>query len=86
LFLRPPNYQSSGSDTLDDATVPPMPGDALTLQDNSPALHRGVDPATVPTSLKIIISDLKKYVYVDIEGRPRAGAPDLGAYQRSVVQ
>jgi hypothetical protein len=88
LFLRPPNYQSIRSAKLADRVAPSMLGDGLTLQGKSPALHKGVDPAAVPNLSKIIITDLKKYVYVDIEGRarPRAGAPDLGAYQRSAVQ
>jgi len=87
LFLSPPDVQPVGNVKLGDPNVFSMLRDGLKLQHDSPALQRGIDPAAVPNLSEAIITDLKKYVYVDINGtaRPRGGALDLGAYQHSAI-
>jgi len=86
LFLHPPSFRPSGS--YDQTLRPALPGDSFTLQANSPALHIGIDPATVPNLSETVIRDLKKYIYTDINGtaRPWGGTPDLGAYQRTPLR
>jgi hypothetical protein len=58
-------------------------GTALTLLPLSPAYSRGIDPSTLSGMASAIVSDLKKYIYTDINGkaRPQGGSVDLGAYQ-----
>ena len=60
-------------------------GNGLALSPSSPAIGRGIDPTALPKLPKNIITDLRKYVYTDIDGkkRPRGGPFDLGAYQSS---
>jgi hypothetical protein len=54
----------------------------LTLLPLSPARGKGIDPTTLPNLSAAIAADLKKYVYTDINGKPRPqGSFDLGAYQ-----
>ena len=57
------------------------------LQSRSPALAKGIDPATLPGLPKEVVSDLKKYVYSDFAGKPRpeGGQFDLGAYQSTAA-
>ena len=47
------------------------------------ALSKGIDPSTLSGVPANIVSDLKKYIYTDINGkaRPQGGGSDLGAYQ-----
>ncbi|MCU1242686.1 MAG: hypothetical protein JWO71_3412 [Candidatus Acidoferrum typicum] len=87
LFLSPPYFKARRKAKRVDPLARSMLGDGLKLLRSSPALHKGIDPATVPNLSETIITDLKKYVYLDIEGRsrPEGGSPDLGAYQRSGV-
>jgi len=49
----------------------------------SPAYNRGVDPSSIGGPSSSIASDLKKYIYTDINGkaRPQGDSSDLGAYQ-----
>ena len=64
--------------------APSLPGNALTLTALlSPALGKGIDPSTLPGLPSSIVSDLKNYIYVDINGkaRPQGGGSDLAAYQ-----
>jgi hypothetical protein len=58
------------------------------LHPRSPALQKGIDPATLPNLSETVITDLKKYIYTDINGiaRPQGGTPDLGAYQHGPVR
>jgi hypothetical protein len=53
------------------------------LQATSPAYNRGIDPSTLSGLSSSIVSDLKTYIYTDINGhpRPQGGGSDLGAYQ-----
>jgi len=55
------------------------------LLPGSPALGKGMDPSTLPGLPAEIVGDLKKYIYVDYNGkpRPRGGPFDLGACQSS---
>jgi len=69
LFLHPPSFRPSGS--YEEPLRPALPGDSFTLQANSPALHIGIDPATVPNLSETVIRDLKKYIYTDINGTAR---------------
>ena len=59
--------------------------DGFALLPHSPALAKGVDPATLPGLPKELAADLKKYIYSDFAGNPRphGGSFDLGAYQSS---
>jgi hypothetical protein len=64
--------------------APSLLGSALTLTPLlSPALGKGIDPSTLSGLPANIVSDLKLYIYTDINGkaRPQAGGSDLGAYQ-----
>ena len=63
--------------------IPSLLGNALTLQSNSPAYSKGIDPSTVSGLPAAIVTDLKKYIYTDIKGKPRpqGSGSDLGAYQ-----
>jgi len=88
LFLSPPYFKAKGSAKVGEPLDPSILGDSLMLQGDSPALGKGIDPASMPNLSETIIRDLKKYVNTDIKGRarPRGGTPDLGAYERSAVQ
>jgi len=58
-------------------------GNGLTLLLISPAYNRGIDPSTLSGIPSAIVSDLKQWIYTDINGkaRPQGGGCDLGAYQ-----
>ncbi len=81
LFLLPPSLSIGGYAT---SLAPSLLGSGLTLTPLlSPALGKGIDPSTVPGAPANIVSDLKLYIYTDINGkaRPQGGGSDLGAYQ-----
>jgi len=81
LFLNPPSLSIGAHST---SLAPSLLGNALTLTALlSPALGKGIDPSTLPGLPSSIVSDLKNYIYVDINGkaRPQGGGSDLGAYQ-----
>jgi hypothetical protein len=80
LFLSPPILALGGFAT---ALAPSLLGNALTLLPLSPAYGKGIDPSTLSGLPAAIVSDLKTYIYTDINGkaRPKGGAVDLGAYQ-----
>jgi hypothetical protein len=80
LFLSPPSLDLNG---YSSALVPSLLGNGLTLLPLSPAFARGIDPSTLPGLPSAIASDLQKYIYTDINGKPRpqGGAVDLGANQ-----
>jgi hypothetical protein len=81
LFLLPPTLSIGGYAT---SLAPSLLGTDLTLTPLlSPALGKGIDPSTLSGLPANIISDLKKYIYTDINGkaRPQGGGSDLGAYQ-----
>jgi hypothetical protein len=80
LFLSPPILALGGFAT---ALAPSLLGNALTLLPLSPAYGKGIDPSTLSGLPAAIASDLKTYIYTDINGkaRPKGGAVDLGAYQ-----
>jgi hypothetical protein len=81
LFLLPPTLSISGYAT---SLAPSLLGTDLTLTPLlSPALGKGIDPSTLSGLPANIVSDLKKYIYTDINGkaRPQGGGSDLGAYQ-----
>ena len=81
LFLLPPSLSIGGYTT---SLAPSLLGTGLTLTPLlSPALGSGIDPSTLSGLPANIVSDLKKYIYTDINGkaRPQGGGSDLGAYQ-----
>ena len=79
LFISPP-ILSGGQYTT--ALAPSLLGDGLKLLAASPARNRGVDPSAIPNLPPAIATDLKKYIYSDINGKARPqGGFDLGAYQ-----
>src|SRR5437660_4999 len=80
LFLNPPSLGAGG---YANAPAPSLLSTGLTLLPTSPAYNRGIDPSTLSGLPANIVSDLKKYIYTDINGkaRPQGGGVDLGAYQ-----
>jgi hypothetical protein len=85
MFLHPPSLRPRGEANSTDGLDPSVLNEDFALDRNSPAVRKGIDPTMVPDLPEPIITDLKKYVYTDIHGkpRPRGGAQDLGAYQHS---
>lgn len=80
LFVNAPSESIGAYGT---SLSPSLLGTGLTLTPLSPALGKGIDPSTLPGLPSAIVSDLKLYIYMDINGtaRPQGGACDLGAYQ-----
>ena len=83
LFLNPPLFDPLALGQYATALAPSLLGTGLTLLPLSPAYNRGIDPSTLPGVPASIVTDLKKYIYTDINGkaRPQGGGSDLGAYQ-----
>ena len=83
LFLNPPVYSPTALGQYATALAPSLLGTGLTLLPLSPAYNRGIDPSALPGVPANIVTDLKKYIYTDINGkaRPQGGGSDLGAYQ-----
>jgi len=83
LFINAPALDLTVSGPYATVWHPSRIGNGLALLPSSPAIGRGIDPAGLPKLPKNIVTDLKKYVYTDIDGnkRPRGGPFDLGAYQ-----
>jgi Bacterial Ig domain/Putative Ig domain/Immunoglobulin domain/Right handed beta helix region len=80
LFVNPPVLTQFGY----SSALPPLElGIGLTLLPGSPAFGKGIDPSTLSGLPSAIASDLKNYIYTDINGkaRPQGGGSDLGAYQ-----
>jgi hypothetical protein len=80
LFVNPLSLTAGGYAT---SLAPSLLGNDLTLLPLSPAYNKGIDPSTLSGLPAAIVSDLKLYIYTDINGkaRPHAGGSDLGAYQ-----
>lgn len=79
LFVGPPSLSGGQYAT---ALAPSLLSDGLTLLGSSPGRGKGIDPSTLPNLPAALVVDLKKYIYTDIGGKPRAqGSFDLGAYQ-----
>jgi len=83
VFLGTANFQMRGKAEYESALAPALLGNSLMLHPSSPALHKGIDLATLQSLSEPLIRDLKEYVYKDINGitRPPGEPPDLGAYQ-----
>src|SRR6202045_1947691 len=83
LFLTPPVYNPTALGQYATSPAPALLGNGLTLAALSPAYSRGIDPSTLPGLPANIVSDLKLYIYTDVNGkaRPQGGGSDLGAYQ-----
>ena len=82
LFLSAPSLAMGG---FVSSLLPSLLGSDLTLTPLlSPALGKGIDPSTISGLSASIVSDLKTYIYTDIngKGRPQGGNVDLGAYQQ----
>jgi hypothetical protein len=79
MFVNPPSLAGGQYAT---ALAPSLLGNGLTLLPLSPARSKGVDASTLSNLPAAIVIDLKKYIYTDINGKPRQqGGFDLGAYQ-----
>jgi hypothetical protein len=79
MFVNPPSLAGGQYAT---ALAPSLLGNGLTLLPLSPARSKGVDASTLSNLPAAIVTDLKKYIYTDINGKPRQqGGFDLGAYQ-----
>jgi hypothetical protein len=83
LFVNPPYFDPSALGQYATALAPIQLGNGLTLQTTSPAYNRGIDPSTLSGVPAHIVSDLRLYIYADINGksRPQGAGSDLGAYQ-----
>jgi hypothetical protein len=83
LFVNPPAFKPNVGGQYATALNPSQLGTGLQLQPGSPAIRVGIDPTLLSGNNPAITSDLKKYIYSDINGKPRQqGGPfDLGAYQ-----
>ena len=83
LLANPPVFLPGVLGQYATALAPSLLGNGLTLLPLSPAIGKGIDPSTLPGLPSAIVSDLKKYIYTDINGksRPQGGGSDLGAYQ-----
>jgi hypothetical protein len=79
LFVNAPSLTLGGYSSALPAS---QLGNGLEVLAGSPAYNQGVDPAAISGQSSVIVIDLKKYIYTDINGkaRPQGGA-DLGAYQ-----
>ena len=81
-FVSPPSINPNLGHQYANATDPALIGTALTLQGSSPAGHAGIDPSTISGLPAQIVTDLRLYIYRDINGITRAaGNWNLGAYQ-----
>jgi hypothetical protein len=83
LFVNPPVFKPNVGGQYATALNPSQLGTGLQLQPGSPGIGVGIDPTILSGNDPDITSDLKKYIYSDINGKPRQqGGPfDLGAYQ-----
>jgi hypothetical protein len=79
LFANPPSLAGGQYAT---ALAPSLLGDGLNLLSVSPARGKGIDPSTLANVPAAIVTDLRKYIYTDINGKTRVrGSFNLGAYQ-----
>jgi hypothetical protein len=79
LFVNPPSLSDGQYATALSAS---LLGSGLELLSLSPLRGKGIDPSTLPNLPAAIVVDLKKYIYTDINGKPRPqGGFNLGAYQ-----
>jgi hypothetical protein len=83
LFVNPPVFDPIALGQYATSLAPSLLGNGLTLLPLSPAYNKGIDPSTLSGVPSTIVTDLKKYIYTDINGkaRPQGGGSDLGAYQ-----
>ena len=83
LFVHAPDFHPAAKHQYATALEPSLLGDGLTLQPTSPAIARGIDPASLSSVPDVIVRDLAKHTYRDIDGNPRRRDKgfDLGAYQ-----
>ncbi len=83
MFLGPPVLDPALPGQYATVLPPPRLESGLTLRPSSQAIAKGIDPVTLPKLPEAIVTDLKKYIYADINGNQRTprGPFDLGAYQ-----
>src|SRR2546427_7224599 len=83
LFVNGPYFDPTNGGQYATALAPWLLGSGLKLLSNSPARGKGIDPSMLPGLPAALISDLRKYIYRDIEGKVRPGSGcDLGAYHQ----
>jgi hypothetical protein len=87
LFLNPPHFDPKSERQYEKSLSPSLLGKRLTLRPSSLALRKGIDPSALSDLPRAIVTDLRKYLYTDINGnaRPKGGPFDLGAYQSSRI-
>ena len=82
-FVNAPNFSPTANGQYATALVPSLLGNGLTLLPLSPAIGKGIEPSALSGLPSAVVTDLKKYIYTDINSktRPQGGGSDLGAYQ-----
>lgn len=82
LFVNPPVLDGTADGQYRSAIAPDQLQNRLQLQSTSPAIHVGMDPATLTSSAEII-SGLRAVLSKDILGYARSmSSLDLGAYEQ----
>jgi hypothetical protein len=83
MFLSPPVLDPALPGQYATVLPPPRLESGLMLRPSSQAIAKGIDPVTLPKLPEAVVTDLKKYIYTDINGNQRTpGGPfDPGAYQ-----
>jgi hypothetical protein len=85
-FVNPPAYNATAGGQYADSVDPALLGNSLKLQSASPARKIGIDPITISGLPAQVVTDMQRYIYVDINGVARShSGMDLGAYQTAAT-